>query len=50
MTISSEARLDIATDAEALARHVADWLVSAAAQSRRPFAIALSGGSTPRRL
>ena len=50
MTSSSEARLEIVTDAEALARHVADWLVAAAARSSRPFAVALSGGSTPRRL
>jgi 6-phosphogluconolactonase len=50
MTSFSEARLEIVTDAEALARHVADWLVGAAAKSDRSFAIALSGGSTPRRL
>jgi len=50
MTSSSEARLDIVADAEALARHVANWLVTAAAQSGKRFAIALSGGSTPRRL
>jgi len=50
MTSSTEARLEIDTDAEALASHVANWLVAAASQSSRPFAIALSGGSTPRRL
>ena len=50
MTSSSESRLDIVADAEALARHVANWLVTAAAQSGKRFAIALSGGSTPRRL
>jgi 6-phosphogluconolactonase len=50
MTSSSEAQLQILVDPEALARHVADWLVAAAAQHDRPFAVALSGGSTPRRL
>jgi 6-phosphogluconolactonase len=37
-------------DPEALARRVANWLVAAAVGSERRFAIALSGGSTPRRL
>jgi 6-phosphogluconolactonase len=51
MTSSSQARLEILADAEAVARHVAHWLVERiAAQRGRPFAIALSGGSTPRRL
>lgn len=52
MTSLSEACLEVLADAEALARHVADWLVAAAAASQgdRPFAVALSGGSTPRRL
>jgi 6-phosphogluconolactonase len=50
MTSSSELRLEILADPEALARHVAGWLIAAAAQGDRPFAIALSGGSTPRRL
>ena len=49
MTIS-EARLEILADAEALARHVADWLLAAAVGSEGSFAVALSGGSTPRRL
>lgn len=35
---------------EALAHHVADWIVRLAAEPQRPFAICLSGGSTPRRL
>jgi 6-phosphogluconolactonase len=45
-------RADIvaAADAEALAHRVAGWIVDLAAQSRRRFAICLSGGSTPRRL
>jgi 6-phosphogluconolactonase len=33
-----------------LARHAAAWLVRAAAGSEGPFRVALSGGSTPRRL
>jgi 6-phosphogluconolactonase len=48
--MTAEARLVILADAEALARHVAGWLLAAAASSERPFAVALSGGSTPRRL
>jgi 6-phosphogluconolactonase len=50
MATSSEARVEILADAEALARHVADWLLATAARSKRPFAVALSGGATPRRL
>jgi 6-phosphogluconolactonase len=37
-------------DAEALARHVAAWLTELASSSTGRFAIALSGGSTPKRL
>lgn len=48
---SSEPCLEILADPEAVARHVAHWLVERiSAQSGKPFAIALSGGSTPRRL
>jgi 6-phosphogluconolactonase len=50
MSVSSEVRLEILPDPEALARHVADRLVSAAVQGDSPFTVALSGGSTPRRL
>jgi 6-phosphogluconolactonase len=50
MPVSSQARLEVLADAEALARHVADWLVAAAVRGGTPFAVALSGGSTPRRL
>jgi 6-phosphogluconolactonase len=50
MARSSEVRPEILADAEALARHVADWLAAAAARGDRRFAVALSGGSTPRRL
>jgi 6-phosphogluconolactonase len=37
-------------DAEALAHHAAQWLGAAAQHSSGRFAVALSGGSTPRRL
>ena len=37
-------------DAEALARHAAQWLCDLALRSAGRFAISLSGGSTPRRL
>jgi 6-phosphogluconolactonase len=50
MTTSPEARLEVLGDPEALARRVADWLLVAAVRSDGPFAVALSGGSTPRRL
>jgi 6-phosphogluconolactonase len=50
MTISSEARLEVLADPEALARHVADWLLATGLQGKGPFAVALSGGSTPRQL
>jgi 6-phosphogluconolactonase len=42
--------LEILADPEALARRVADWLLAAAVGSEKRFAVALSGGSTPRRL
>jgi 6-phosphogluconolactonase len=42
--------LEILAGPEALARRAADWLVTAAAESEEPFRVALSGGSTPRRL
>src|SRR5262245_52488441 len=50
MASSSEAHLEILANTEALAHHVADWLVATAAQGEGPFAVALSGGETPRRL
>jgi ribulose-phosphate 3-epimerase len=37
-------------DAEALARHAAEWLCELACASEGDFAVCLSGGSTPRRL
>lgn len=50
MTNVAEAKLEILDDPDALARRVADWLLAAATATDGPFAIALSGGSTPRRL
>ena len=50
MTSPSEANLEILADPEALARRVADWLLAAATAKDGVFAVALSGGSTPRRL
>ena len=41
---------EILADPEALARRAADWLLAAATAAEGRFAIALSGGSTPRRL
>jgi 6-phosphogluconolactonase len=43
-------KVEISADAEALARRAADWLIAAAKATDGNFAIALSGGSTPRRL
>lgn len=42
--------IEIAADAEALAARAADWLLATAAGTAGTFAVALSGGSTPRRL
>jgi 6-phosphogluconolactonase len=50
MAPSSAARVEILADAEALARHVADWLLATAAGTKGLFTVALSGGATPRRL
>jgi 6-phosphogluconolactonase len=50
MTSPSEAKLEILADSEALARRVADWLLAAATAMDGAFSVALSGGSTPRRL
>ncbi len=46
----SEAKLEILPDPEALARRVADWLLTMAKARDSAFSLALSGGSTPRRL
>jgi 6-phosphogluconolactonase len=42
--------VDVAADANALARRVADWLVDQIAATQGRFALSLSGGSTPKRL
>ena len=42
--------LEILADPPALAARVGEWLLAAAGASRARFAVALSGGSTPKRL
>ena len=44
------ARIIREPNAEALAQHAAEWLTGLAEASRGRFSVALSGGSTPRRL
>ena len=46
----AEPRIETLPDAEALAQRAASWLTSLAEASSDRFAIALSGGSTPKRL
>jgi 6-phosphogluconolactonase len=41
---------DVQNSADDLAAHVADWLIARVAAADGPFRIALSGGSTPKRL
>lgn len=43
-------KLDVLADPEALARRVADWIIDLASAKTGLFTVALSGGSTPRRL
>jgi 6-phosphogluconolactonase len=50
MTAASDIHLEVLADPEALARRVADWLLAAAIGKVGTFSVALSGGSTPRRL
>jgi 6-phosphogluconolactonase len=45
--MSRELIVEIEADADALAGKVADWLVARIAATRGPFALCLSGGSTP---
>ncbi|HZU89716.1 MAG TPA: 6-phosphogluconolactonase [Stellaceae bacterium] len=47
---SSPARIEIGADREAVARRAAEWITALARASAGRFAIALSGGSTPRPL
>jgi 6-phosphogluconolactonase len=44
------ARIDVSPDAESLAHRVAQWLTDLACATPGHFSVALSGGSTPRRL
>jgi 6-phosphogluconolactonase len=48
--MTSRPRIDVSPDFEALAHRVAQWIVDLACASPGRFAIALSGGSTPKRL
>jgi 6-phosphogluconolactonase len=50
MTSFSEAQLKTLDDPNALARWAADWLFAVAMAKGGVFAVALSGGATPRRL
>lgn len=50
MTTPSEARLEILSNAESLARRVADWMLEVATTKDGVLSVSLSGGSTPRRL
>ena len=43
-------RVEVLDDAEAVARYAADFLTDRALASHGPFTVALSGGSTPKRL
>jgi 6-phosphogluconolactonase len=46
----TERKLTVLADAEAVARHTADFILEATTEKKGRFAIALSGGSTPKRL
>ena len=46
----TERKMIVLADFEGVARHVADWIVQSAIDKKGRFAIALSGGSTPKRL
>jgi 6-phosphogluconolactonase len=50
MTGIPDAKWEVLDDPEALAIRVADWLLARAAATRDVFTVALSGGSTPRRI
>jgi 6-phosphogluconolactonase len=49
-TPSSEAKLEVLADPQALSRRVAAWMLEAATAKDGVFAVALSGGSTPQLL
>lgn len=42
--------MEVLADLEALSRRVADWMLEVAVKTEGVFSVALSGGSTPRRL
>jgi 6-phosphogluconolactonase len=48
--MASKPRIDVSADFESLAHRVAQWIVDLACATPERFAIALSGGSTPKRL
>src|SRR5262249_42664012 len=48
--MTAERIIDISADADALADRAADWFVAELANRAGPLAVALSGGSTPKRL
>jgi 6-phosphogluconolactonase len=43
-------RFETLPDPQALARHVAEWMIAAASAAKAPFRVSLSGGSTPKAL
>lgn len=47
---AARARIDVSPDPEGLAQRVAQWLTDLACATPGRFSVALSGGSTPRRL
>ena len=49
-TATTEPLVEVLEDRDAVSRRVADWLASEAAQTEGRFAIALSGGSTPKHM
>src|SRR5215469_8855961 len=48
--MANRPRIDVSADFESLAHRVAQWIVDLACATPERFAIALSGGSTPKRL
>jgi 6-phosphogluconolactonase len=50
MTDKMIGRLEVLPDPLALARHVAEWMTTAANAAKGSFRVSLSGGSTPKTL
>ena len=50
MIVASAAKLRVLASPEAMAEHVADWMLALALAKKGAFALCLSGGTTPRRL